>query len=206
MIKSLPNQYPSNPTCTSYKDKCSDPPSFLLEKVQAMFGNRQAQAAPLREDQDSSVLNPEPTEELATASNSWKQSLWKPCSEQQHLRLRSDLSASANAEAPGPEIPTELKQTSQENSSASSKPLSRRPLPRAPAAGDPPKREPPFERPGSSRKGPRLKFTIHVQPRPAPPGALGQLHSRVHLPPAPSNGAPPARTCTLAAERFRRRP
>lgn len=40
--------------------------------------------------------------------------------------LRSDPFASASAEAPGPEIPTELKQTSQENSSVSSKPLSQR--------------------------------------------------------------------------------
>lgn len=102
--------------------------------------------------------------------------------------LRSDPFASASAEAPGPEIPTELKQTSQENSSVSSKPLSRRCCQERQLLGDPPRREPTLERPGSSRKDPGLKFKTHAQPRPDPrprQGLWGSSHSPVPLHPTP---------------------
>lgn len=154
-----------------------------------MFGNSQTQVAPLAEQQDPSVLNPSTQRgkgmkwlETRVSGNP------APCGSSISDCCRSDPSASAGA--PGPEIPTELKQTSQENSSASSKPLSRRSLPRAPAAGDPPRRDPPLERPGSSRKGPGLKFKIHFQPKPDSrlrQGLWGNSHFSRPSPLAPSN-------------------
>lgn len=156
-----------------------------------MFGNRQTQVAPLAEQQDPSGLNPTQHSERKRHEVVGNRVSGNPAPSRSSISdcCRSDSSASAGA--PGPEIPTELKQTSQENSSASSKPLSRRSLPRAPAAGDPPRRDPPLERPGSSRKGPGLKFKIHFQPKPDSrlrQGLWGNSHfSRTSPPPAPSN-------------------
>lgn len=126
-----------------------------------MFGNRQTQVAPLAEQQDPSVLNPTQHSERKRHEVVGNRVSGNPAPSGSSISdcCRSDPSASAGA--PGPEIPTELKQTSQENSSASSKPLSRRSLPRAPAAGDPPRRDPPLERLGPPGKvqGLSSKFT-----------------------------------------------
>lgn len=173
-----------------------------------MFGHREDQATHLSQEQDPSVLNLAPRGGLPTASNRVSGNLARSGSISDCLR--SDPSASASAEAPVPEIPTELKQTSQENSSVSSKPLSRRCCQERQLLGTLPGRSRRWSArgpPGRSRAEVQNSRPAQAEP-PASPRTPGQLPlaGASPSPPASSNEAPPARTRRLAAGRSRGRP